>query len=324
MADQTFDRNGLTSESVITGTPVYFITAFISLALYNVLELTGLIFTTFKKRKGLYFWSSMLISPTSSILSIYPHITSGDAMLMRNSNLKVIIATWGIALNATGFTLKFLKPDSGSSPAIRTLYTLLILVGWCGMVTGQSVVLYSRLYLLVRDKITLRFVLGMVIFDAILCHPPTIVLFVLTNSVDSDRYAVAYSIMEKCQLCVFFIQEVIISCIYIVESARFLKRPSLAPQRDRYALSPVDPRIVMRWLISINVIVIIFDMSVLGLEFSGYYDLQTSWVCTPASGIDSLSRSCETADCRQLSDIGILTRHSVNETILHRNASSTA
>ncbi|CAN9441590.1 unnamed protein product [Alternaria alternata] len=52
--------------------------AFLSIALYNVIELTFLVFAIFKKRSGLYFWS-------------------------------FVVATWGIAPHAVGFILKFFQ-----------------------------------------------------------------------------------------------------------------------------------------------------------------------------------------------------------------------
>lgn len=252
------DENGLTSNSIITGPELYVITSFISLALYNVLELNGLIFNTFKVRRGVYFWSMLL-------------------------------TTWGIAFNATGFLLKFLRPDSATS--LRALYTVLVLVGWTAMITGQSVVLFSRLHLLVHDRFIIRFVLAMIIVDAFICHPPTIALFALVNSSNPDRFAAAYSVFEKFQLVVFFVQEFIISAIYIIESAKFLKtrttisNDSRRVSRARGHKARDSARTVIYWLISVNIAVVLLDICILSLEFSGYYDLQTSFVSleTPCS-----------------------------------------
>lgn len=246
------EGNGLTSSDVPQGTITYVITAFISLALYNVIELNGFIFTTFKKRNGLYFWS-------------------------------MFVATWGVALNATGYLLKYLLTQSSSG--LQALYTVLVLVGWSSMVTGQSVVLFSRLHLLVHDRFTIRFVLTMIVLDALMCHPPTFALFSLTNNQnDTQRFSVAYSIFEKFQLFIFFIQEFIISAIYILESKKFLKaRKAMAPNSGRTGTtldtSLTDrSKMVIYWLISVNVLVVLLDISILVLEFSGLYDLQTSWV----------------------------------------------
>ena len=50
-----------------------------------------------------------------------------------------------------------------------------ITLGWYFMVTGQSLVLYSRLHLLVRDARKLKWILCMIIADVFLFHIPTTV-----------------------------------------------------------------------------------------------------------------------------------------------------
>jgi hypothetical protein len=99
------------------------IACFIAVALYNVAELFFIIFATFKKRRGLYFWS-------------------------------FLVSTCGIGLYSIGFLLKDLSLSSQS-----VFFVTLIVVGWSSMVTGQSVVLYSRLHLVLRDPRKLRLVL---------------------------------------------------------------------------------------------------------------------------------------------------------------------
>lgn len=278
MVEARGDDSGLTRHDVVRAPELYIVTSFISLALYNVLELIILIFTTFKKRSGVYFWS-------------------------------MVVATCGVALNAVGYLLKFLQPPSqpAASGSLETLYTILVLAGWTAMITGQSVVMFSRLHLLVYDRFIIRFVLAMIVADAVLCHPPTIALFALVNnSATPEPYAAAYSVFEKTQLFVFFVQEFIISAVYIVESARFLRSRTrgavrLPPRGEQAAAATAgfasgagvlsdSSRMVMYWLISVNVVVVLLDVSILALEFSGYYDLQTSWVRVPVhvQGLDAI------------------------------------
>lgn len=248
------EGNGLTSADAVTGPTLFIVTSFIALASYNVLELSVFIYTTFKRRRGLYFWS-------------------------------MVIATWGIALNGSGYLIKFIRPDE--SPAIRAFSTVLILLGWCFMITGHSVVLFSRLHLLVSDHFKIRLVLTMIVVDALICHPPTFALFALVQSDNPQPYAAAYSVYEKFQLLIFFIQEVIISIIYIMESARFLRARATitrTPSLDMKTMN-TDSRTVLRWLIAVNVLVVLLDFSILGFEFSGFYDLQTSWVSAPFIGV---------------------------------------
>jgi hypothetical protein len=50
--------------------------------------------------------------------------------------------------------------------------------GWITMVTGQSVVLYSRLHLVLRNPKVVRAVLWMIVVDAVMLHvSTTVVLF---------------------------------------------------------------------------------------------------------------------------------------------------
>ncbi|KAJ4125295.1 hypothetical protein NW754_013581 [Fusarium falciforme] len=209
-----------------------FIVVFISMALYNVLELNFVIFGTFKKRSGLYFWS-------------------------------FLIATWGIAPNAIGYLLKHLALTN-----ISNLHATLIVTGWCTMVTGQSVVLYSRLRLLSPNPIILRAVLIIIIFNGIALHIPVIILVYGSSSSNPGPFIRPYSVYEKLQLTVFFIQETIISGLYIWEATKLLKA-------ERDIRGRAGPKRVMNHLIYVNIIVILLDVTIVALEFANYYDVQT-------------------------------------------------
>jgi len=205
-------------------------------ALYNVLELNVVIFSVFKTRRGLYFWS-------------------------------FLIATWGIPFYATGFLLKFVV---GSTT--RTLIVVLISLGWCCMVTGQSVVLYSRLHLVLWNQTYLRFVLAMIIFDAIVCHIPTIVMAAGANTTDSVAFIDAYSVYEKAQVTIFFIQELTISALYISETAKLLRTGDNVRGRRSSSVNSFKPHLIL-----VNAVVIVLDITVLALEYSNFYDIQTSY-----------------------------------------------
>lgn len=210
------------------------ILVFGSIALYNVLELNYMILGTFRRRNTLYFWS-------------------------------LIIATWGIALNAVGYLLEHLQLVSNAY-----ICSVLICVGWVCMVTGQSVVLYSRLHLVMTDDRRRRAVLYMIIFDAITMHVPVIVLVFGSNSNKSDMFLRPYMIYEKLQLSVFFIQECIISGLYVWETIKLLRyTKDIRGKRGA--------RRVMSHLILVNIVVIVLDISVLALEYSNYYELQTGY-----------------------------------------------
>lgn len=219
-----------------TGTSAFVIVVFISVALYNVIELTLIIWWVFKRRGGIYFWS-------------------------------FVVATYGIAFYAVGFLLKNTGPQSTAGIYV---YLTLIAVGWTCMITGQSMVLWSRLHLVLRDDSKMRLVLYLIIFDAITMHVPVIVLLYGTNSDDPGRFEHTYSIYEKLQVTVFFLQEVLISSIYIYETTKLSRVLSVMRNKKR-------SRRLMNHLIFVNIVIIVLDVAILALEYAGQYSVQTSY-----------------------------------------------
>lgn len=128
------------------------------------------------------------------------------------------------------------------------------------MVTGQAFVLYSRLHLVVRNQQTLRYILAMIIFDAIAFHVPTIIFTCGSNSPNADFWAHKFEIMERIQLVGFCLQEFIISTVYITATVRLLG-----------SIYHSMTRKVMIQLLCINCICIGMDVILIGLEFTGNY-----------------------------------------------------
>ena len=189
-----------------------------TLSLYNALELLLLILVTFKKRTGLYFWS-------------------------------LLIASLGVMVYSIGYLIDY----------FRLTYALLgdIInnIGWWTMVTGQSVVLYSRLHLVLHDPRILRFVLWMIVVDAIIFHTMTTVVHFGTYSHKQGFYN-AFKVIEKFQMTAFCIQEFIISGVYTREVFRFL---NIATQKG--------VRRTMWELFTINVILVALDIGLLVIEY---------------------------------------------------------
>jgi hypothetical protein len=209
------------------------IALFFGIAVYNVIEITVLIFFTFKKRKGLYFWS-------------------------------LLFASWGIVLHVIGFLLKFFQLCTNNYVNI-----VIITCGGVPMVIGQSVVLYSRLHLVVEDKRKIRWVLYMIVFGffAFTC-PPTILNFG-ANSPNPTPYLEPFKIYEKVMLIGFCTQECIISGLYIWETWKML-RVMKATRGDVI-------RRVWKHLIYVNILVILMDFTLLGIEFGGQYKIETTY-----------------------------------------------
>ncbi|PKY04220.1 integral membrane protein [Aspergillus campestris IBT 28561] len=200
---------------------------------YNAMELIILVFVTFSQYRGLYFWSLLV----TSSLGLLPY--------------------------SVGFLLKFFKLIESQVWLPVTLLT----IGWWCMVTGQSVVLYSRLHLVMPTRRILRPVLAMIIIDAIILHFPTTVLTYGTNMApDPGRYhyTTGYNIMEKIQMTGFCIQEFILSGLYIWETTRMLR---FDPDKSK--------RKIMYQLVIINFIIIAMDVALLAVEFKNQYIMET-------------------------------------------------
>jgi hypothetical protein len=222
---------------------------FAGIALYNTLELICLLLVTFNRYRGLYFWSLLLTS-----LGIVP------------------------------YTIFLLFKFFAVLPVEYNLLDIAFLdVGWQLMVTGQSVVMYSRLHLLVHDSRVLRAVRYMIIGSWFLCNIPTTILVFLSNSQLAQQSAGIYAVWERLQLVVYFCQEVIISLIYVKAIFDMGTDESMIKWESWKKLLfgkrtglpwDMDPMVIMRHLAQMNFLVIALDISLLVMEFAGFYSIQ--------------------------------------------------
>ena len=221
---------GTTGEGIPQTIPtVMAIAAFTAVAWYNVLELNVQVFFTFKRHRGLYFWS-------------------------------LLISSYGCLLHALGFLLKFFQLTSNDYLSVT-----IITIGWYAMVTGQAVVLYSRLHLVIREQRILRGVLSMIIVNVLILHIPTTVLTYGSNSNQPSTFTDAFNVMERIQMTGFCLQEFIISGIYLHATVKFL-----------HPLSHGRTRKVMLQLIWINLIIIAMDVVLLVMEYDNNYDIEAT------------------------------------------------
>lgn len=204
--------------------------AFVAIAWYNAIELIVLCFVSFKRRRGCYFWNLLISS-----ISIIPY--------------------------SLGYVLLFFP--TGVTPYVCVT---LIILGWYVMVTGQSVVLWSRLHLVLQNPKVLWGVLWMIMIDAVLFHIPTTVLLYGAVAAPNSNWLHGYNVMERIQLVGFCIQELIISGIYVWETTKLLRlRPQGRPQGILYQL------------LIINIIILALDISVVVIEFVGLYSVQVTF-----------------------------------------------
>ncbi|KAL1968841.1 hypothetical protein VTN77DRAFT_1202 [Rasamsonia byssochlamydoides] len=207
------------------------IAVFTAVPLWMTIELTVWVFYTFRRYSGLYFWS-------------------------------VLITTWGVTLHALGFVLKDCVPQCN-----WIISTIIAEVGWVGMVTGFSVVLYSRLHLIsfvMRNRHVLRIALAMIITDAFLFYVPTVVFqFGLSDPQAHAKYVPYMGPMERVQVLGFSIQEIILSALYIYGTMQMVKESFNARIRTTIV-----------FLILIQVVVILCDVVVIALDYAQYFTLK--------------------------------------------------
>lgn len=151
----------------------------VTLSIYMAAVVDLKTLATFKRRNTIYFWS-------------------------------LLITSWGIILHSVSVILK----DFVSS-CPWAVYAALSSLGWWGMVTGQSLVLYSRLHLFIKDQRVLRALLAMILVDFCLFQVPTTLQKFLSAATNSTTWLSIYHVYERIQLVVFTVQELIISIIYI-------------------------------------------------------------------------------------------------------------
>ncbi|KAG5933312.1 hypothetical protein E4U53_001046 [Claviceps sorghi] len=211
------------------------IVSFVALALYNAVELNFVVFSTFTRFKGLYFWS-------------------------------FLAAANGLIPHSLGFFLKNVVRSDRFG-----LYITLVAVGWVPMVTGQALVLYSRLHLIFWNDTWLRIILAIIITNVFILHLPIIVLMYGANSSSSPNspWIPTYVAYEKVQVTLFFLQELLISAVYIRSCFSFFDtRNSL--------YGDAVPR-MRRHLILVNLFVILLDIPILFFEYMDFYDIQTAY-----------------------------------------------
>lgn len=224
------DGHGETGPINVSRAIAMLIAAFFALSCYNVLEITISIFTLFRCYRGLYFWS-------------------------------MLVATWGILLHAISVFLRFF------SLAPNFPMCVLVCIGWYAMVTGQSVVLYSRLHLVTAEA-RCRWVLYMIISNFFILHVPVTILFLGSNAGVSS-FLPPFNIYERIQLALFSAQEIIISGLYIWETMTYLRPVLIMKGRT-------GKRVIIN-LIFVNTIVVLLDASLLATEYTNNFDVQTTY-----------------------------------------------
>ncbi|KAF2463780.1 uncharacterized protein BDR25DRAFT_244746 [Lindgomyces ingoldianus] len=142
-------------------------------------------------------------------------------------------------------------------------------IGWAAMVTGQSLVLWSRLHLVCRSQVKLRLILYMIIGNAVCLHiPQTAFSLAIKNGVLDPTYK-PFELMEKISIALFTAQELIVSSVYLMETVRILRVGELVQKRSN--------RRKIQLLFLANVAIICIDVITITLEFLAFWGVWCSF-----------------------------------------------
>lgn len=213
------------SELLMENFVIVEVVAMFSIGAYNALEVGFCTFNNFTHYRGLYFWSMQ-------------------------------VASWGILLHAIPAQLRYMKVAPNMNTSIP------FLLGWYAMVTGQAVVLYSRLHLVVTNMSCLRRILWMIIANVLILHVPMTVFFLGVEFGDT-RFTRAAYVFDRIQVVGFCMQDFIICGVYIYEALRALQPVIEARGREG--------RKVIVHLILVNLIVIGLNIFLLVAEFNMHW-----------------------------------------------------
>jgi hypothetical protein len=154
---------------------------------------------------------------------------------------------------------------------IDSLGLEIFLVGPGGMmmITGQSIVLYSRLKLISHGGSRDWWILAMILFDLLVIQVGATTLYAGSQTANANKYLPIYKVWERFQVTAFFVQECIISGTYIYRTYALIRTSS--------AFRGTGPRRILKHLVMVNLLVIALDVTVLTFQYAGLYDAQTSW-----------------------------------------------
>ncbi|TID16357.1 hypothetical protein E6O75_ATG11475 [Venturia nashicola] len=216
------------------------IAVFTGLAIWSTIHLTIQILFFFKQYRGLYFWS-------------------------------LIITSWALSIREIGFLMRWVAPH------VPWQFSLALAeVGWIGMVTGFSIVLWSRLQIITSNKLIMRGVLWMIITNGFVFHSALVILqYGLAAASKSERgpWLKVLNPFERVQITMFTVQEVIISGLYMRAIYELLQ--------ERITHHADETRKALILLFVVQTVVIMLDIIVITLDLAGYFTLKAiihSWV----------------------------------------------
>jgi hypothetical protein len=179
-----FTNYGVTVDTVLpSGRTYVIIGAFVAMGFLCTFELIPIIWTTFKRRSGLYFWG-------------------------------IVVATVGSFLFNLGTTIYIFNLSNGT-PLMLGLTTAVSTLGYLIYIPAEFAILYSRLHLLAASQRTLFWVIILAMTEYTLVTIPNAILSIGASTTSSKSFSVSYGYFQRIEIVVYMATEIIFSIIYI-------------------------------------------------------------------------------------------------------------
>ncbi|KAF4496449.1 hypothetical protein FAGAP_7393 [Fusarium agapanthi] len=223
LSRRTDAASKFTSEGRYTPEAVIVITC-ATISLYNGIELLLLILTSSRRHNDLFSWS-------------------------------LAVASIGVLPYANGWLVRYFD-------VIGDVANMLINdIGRILLTTGQSLVLYSRLNLLVKSITILNVTKWVITLNAIIWHSTvTVLLFAIGTQQKLDRNGASINVQEV-QLAFFCAQDFLLSGLYIWKTMEIIRRRKAENQTLR----------IIWHLFAINVGIVLVDVTLLAVIFTNNF-----------------------------------------------------
>jgi hypothetical protein len=109
----------------------------------------------------------------------------------------------------------------------------------------------------------------MILVDLLVIQVGATTLYAGSQTSQAAKYLPIYKVWERFQVTAFFVQECILSALYIYRTYVLM--------HDSTAFRGKDVSKLLKHLILVNFLVIALDVTILAFQYAGIYDIQTSW-----------------------------------------------
>jgi hypothetical protein len=175
---------GVTADTILpSGRTFVIIGAFNAMGFLCTFELIPIIWATFKRRSGLYFWG-------------------------------IVVATLGSFLFNLGTTIYLFNLSDGTT-LLLGLTTAISTLGYLIYIPAEYTILYSRLHLLAASQKILFWVMTLSAAEYILVTIPNAILSIGASTTSIKGFTTGYSYFQRLEIVVYMAMEITFFVIYI-------------------------------------------------------------------------------------------------------------